>query len=104
MWDFVLGAQWSKGGKSIICLPATHANSKGELVSRIVSSFEPSTAVTIPRQMADIIVTEYGAVQLQAAPTWMRAEKMISIAHPDFREQLIKDAERMKIWRKSNKK
>ncbi len=104
MWDFVLGAQWSQGGKSIICLPSTHTNSKGETVSRIVSSFEPSTAVTIPRQMADIIVTEYGAVQLQAAPTWMRAEKMISIAHPDFRDQLIKDAERMKIWRKSNKK
>nr|HPJ39541.1 acetyl-CoA hydrolase/transferase C-terminal domain-containing protein [Spirochaetota bacterium] len=51
-----------------------------------------------------IIVTEFGAVKLQACPTWMRAEKIISIAHPDFRDELIKDAEKMKIWRKSNKK
>jgi len=104
MWDFVLGSQWSDGGKSIICLPATYHDANGEVRSRIVASFAPSTAVTIPRQMTDIIVTEFGSVKLQACPTWMRAEKIISLAHPDFRDELIKDAERMKIWRKSNKK
>ena len=104
MWDFVLGSQWSEGGKSIICLPSTYKDSAGNIKSRIVPNFDAGTAVTIPRQMTDIIVTEHGMVKLQASPTWMRAEKIISIAHPDFREDLIKDAERMKIWRKSNKK
>jgi len=104
MWDFVLGSQWSEGGKSIICLPSTYKDSAGNIKSRIVPNFDAGTAVTIPRQMTDIIVTEHGMVKLQASPTWMRAEKIISIAHPDFRDDLIKDAERMKIWRKSNKK
>ena len=44
------------------------------------------------------------AVKLGGSPTWMRAEKVISLAHPDFRDDLIKEAERFKIWRKSNKK
>jgi acyl-CoA hydrolase len=104
MWDFVLGSQWSKGGKSFICLASTHTNSKGEKISRIVPGFTPGTTTTIPRQMVDYIVTEYGAVKLTMCPTWMRAEKIISVAHPDFREDLIKEAERMKIWIRSNKK
>lgn len=104
MWDFVLGSQWSKKGKSFICLASTHTNQKGEVKSRIVPQLPLSSVVTIPRQMVDYIVTEYGAVKLTACPTWMRAEKIISIAHPDFRENLIKEAKKMKIWRQSNKK
>lgn len=103
MWDFVLGSQWSKGGKSFICLSSSFTNSKGELISRIVPGFTPGTTTTIPRQMVDYIVTEYGAVKLTACPTWMRAEKIISISHPNFRDDLIKEAEKMKIWRRSNK-
>ncbi len=103
MWDFVLGAQWSKGGKSFICLSSTFNDSKGNLQSRIVPGFTPGTTTTIPRQMVDYIVTEHGAVKLTACPTWMRAEKIISIAHPKFQDDLIKEAEKMKIWRKTNK-
>jgi len=103
MWDFVLGAQWSKRGKSFICLSSTHTNSKGELQSRIVPQLPLASTVTIPRQMVDYIVTEYGAVKLVACPTWMRAEKLISIAHPQFQDDLIKQAEKMKIWTRTNK-
>ena len=104
MWDYVTGAFWSKGGRSFICLPSTHKNKEGKLVSRIVPTFRPGTISTIPRPMAHFIVTEYGAVCLKGEPTWRRAEKLISIAHPDFRDELIKAAEKQKIWRQSNKK
>jgi len=103
MLDFVQGSQWSKGGKSFICLSSTYKDSEGKMHSRIVPSFEQNTVITIPRQMVNYIVTEYGAVRLTACPLWIRAEKLISIAHPDFRDDLIKEAEKMKIWRRSNK-
>ncbi|HOP30840.1 MAG TPA: acetyl-CoA hydrolase/transferase C-terminal domain-containing protein, partial [Spirochaetota bacterium] len=46
---------------------------------------------------------EYGVERLTASPTWMRTEKLINLAHPDFRDGLIKEAERMKLWRFTNK-
>jgi acyl-CoA hydrolase len=50
------------------------------------------------------MVTEYGVANLSGLPTWQRAESLIAIAHPDFREELIRAAETQKIWRRSNKK
>ena len=50
------------------------------------------------------VVTEYGIVNLKGTSTWQRAEKLISIAHPDFRDELIAEAEKMKIWCPSNKR
>lgn len=104
MWDFVLGAQWARRGKSFICLSATYTDSNGKMHSRITPQLPLGSIVTIPRQMVDYIVTEYGAVKLTICSTWARAEKIIGIAHPDFREELIQAAEKMKIWRLSNKK
>jgi len=103
MLDFVLGSFYSNGGRSLICLPSTHTDKKGNVASRIVPAFEAGTITTVPRQSVNIIVTEYGSVSLKGDSTWIRAEKIISIAHPDFREGLIKAAEERKIWRRSNK-
>jgi len=49
------------------------------------------------------VVTEFGKVCLKGMSTWERAEALINIAHPDFRDELIKEAEKMHIWRRSNK-
>ena len=103
MSDFVLGSFWSKGGHSFICLPSTHTKKDGTVISRIVPNFEMGSITTLSRQMINHVVTEYGAVSLKTSPTWMRAEKLISIAHPDFRDDLIKEAQARKIWRRTNK-
>ena len=103
MFDFVQGAYWSRGGRSIICLPSTYRMSSGEVKSRIVPFLDPGTIVTVPRQMINILATEYGWITLKGDSTWARAEKIISIAHPDFRDDLIKSAGKQKIWRRTNK-
>ena len=71
--------------------------------SRIVPYFH-GDIVTDPRSQAYYLVTEYGIVNLVGRTTWERAEMLISIAHPDFRDDLIKDAENQKIWRRSNRR
>lgn len=103
MWDYTCGAFWSPGGRSLICLPSTHRNKDGVVESRIVPFFQPGTITTLTRPMINYIVTEFGWISLKGDSTWIRAEKIISIAHPDFRDQLIKAAEEQKIWRRSNK-
>ena len=60
--------------------------------------------LTSPRSQSYYMVTEYGAVNLVGRTTWERAELLISVAHPDFREELIKAAEKQKIWIRSNKR
>lgn len=103
MSDFVLGAFWSRGGRSFICLPSTHTKADGTVISRIVPGFDMGTITTVSRQMVNFIVTEYGVASLKTAPTWSRAERLIDIAHPDFKDDLIKEAQARKIWRRTNK-
>ena len=102
--DFVLGAYLSKGGKSFICCSSTFKKKDGTLESRIRPTLENGSVVTDARPCAHWFVTEYGKVNLKGLTAWQRAEALISVAHPDFREQLIQEAEKMRIWKRSNKR
>ena len=75
----------------------------GTIASRIRPTLTPGTIVTDTRANTNYVVTEFGKVNLKGKSTWQRAEALISIAHPDFRDELIKEAEKMNIWRRSNK-
>ena len=103
--DFVLGAYLSKGGKSFICLSSTFMNKKtGKLESRIRPTLENGSIITDTRANIHYLCTEYGCVNLKGLTSWEKAEALISVAHPDFREQLIAEADKMHIWRRSNKR
>ncbi len=101
--DFLTGAYDSKGGKSFICMSSSYNDKEGNLKSRFLPTFN-GDIVTDPRSQSFILVTEYGKANLAGLATWQRAEKLISLAHPEHRDELIKAAEIQKIWRKSNKK
>ena len=103
--DFVLGAYLSKGGKSFICLSSTFMNKKtGKLESRIRPTLENGSIVTDTRANVHYLCTEYGCVNLKGLTSWEKAEALISVAHPDFRDELIAEAEKLHIWRRSNKR
>ena len=102
--DFVLGAYLSKGGKSFICCSSTFKQKDGSIASRIRPTLADGSVVTDARPNVHWFVTEYGKVCLKGLSSWQRAEALISVAHPDFREQLIQDAEKMHIWKRSNKR
>ena len=102
--DFLEGAALSHGGKAFICLTSSFTDKQGNVKSRINPLLAPGDIVTDPRSQAYYIVTEYGGVNLVGCSTWERAEKLISIAHPMFRDELIANAEKQGIWIKSNKR
>ncbi|NBJ82386.1 butyryl-CoA:acetate CoA-transferase [bacterium 1XD42-94] len=102
--DFVLGAYLSRGGKSFICCSSTFKAKDGTLKSRIVPTLTPGSIVTDTRANVHYLVTEYGMVNLKGLSSWQRAEAIISIAHPQFRDELIASAEKMNIWKRSNKR
>jgi butyryl-CoA:acetate CoA-transferase len=101
--DFILGSYYSKGGKGLICLTSTFVNKNGSLQSRIKPMLTPGAVVTVPRSINFYVITEYGIAMLKGKSTWQRAEALINIAHPDLRDELIREAERMRIWVRSNK-
>ena len=100
--DFVEGAYKSKNGQSFICMTSTFDGKNG-LVSRIKPILTPGAIVTSPRTATHMVVTEFGIANMKGKSTWERAEALINIAHPKFRDELIKEAGEMKIWRKSSK-
>ena len=102
--DFVLGAYLSNGGKSFICCSSTFTTKDGKMQSRIKPTLTQGSIVTDTRSNTHYVVTEYGIVNLKGLSAWERAEALISIAHPDFRDELIAEAEKMHIWRASNKR
>lgn len=102
-WDFVLGAYHSRGGKSFLCMSSTYQDKNGNLQSKIKPFLTPGAACTVSRQMTHYIVTEYGKALMKCQSIWKRTENLIEIAHPQFRDELIKEAEKLGFWKRSNK-
>jgi 4-hydroxybutyrate CoA-transferase len=94
--DFVRGAQWSEGGKSIIAATSSFMKN-GKRISRILPFLPEGTAVTTPRSDVQYVATEYGCINLKILRMADRIRAMISLAHPDFREQLTDHAKRIRI-------
>lgn len=90
--DFVKGATHSEGGQSFICVTATNKNKEGKLSSNIVFTMPPATQVSVPRQDVMNIVTEFGIANIYNQPISERAKRLIAIGHPDFREELTRQA------------
>lgn len=100
--ETVQGAQMSKGGKSIIAMHATYkakdAEGKEVLRSKIVPFLHEGATVTTSRNDVDYVVTEYGIAWLRGRNVAERAEALIQIAHPDFREELRAQVQQYMIW------
>ena len=102
--DWVHGAFDSRGGKSFLAFTSTRKNKKGELVSRIKPMLTPGAVVTTPRHSIHWVVTEYGKVSLKGLSMWERVEELVKIAHPDFRDELLAEAGKMGIWKRTNRR
>lgn len=92
--DFIRGAGHSKGGKPVIVIPST---AKSGAVSRITATLVPGSGVVTSRADVHWVVTEFGAVNLHGISTRARAEALISIAHPDFQDQLREEGKAVGI-------
>ena len=90
--DFVRAANRSKGGKAFIVLPST---AKNDTISRIAPVLNPGTHVTTSKNDINYVVTEFGVAQLRGKSAGQRARELISIAHPNFREELTAQARKM---------
>lgn len=91
--DFLEGAFRSQGGKGFICMNASRMTKDGERKSNILPFIPGGSTVSVPRTMIQYVVTEYGVAKLTGLTLRERAEAMISVAHPDFRAELMKYAE-----------
>jgi 4-hydroxybutyrate CoA-transferase len=94
--DFVYGASRSKGGVPIIALPSTATLRNGMMISRIVSQLNRGAGVVTSRNHIRYVVTEYGVADLYGKTIRQRAQALINIAHPDFRDQLKHEATELK--------
>ena len=90
--DFIRGAAWSKGGRSIL---AFHSTASGDKISRIVPHLDEGAVVTTTRSDIHYAVTEYGIADLRGKSVPERAKALITIAHPDFRGELKKEFQRI---------
>ena len=94
-FDFAYGAFHSKGGRGILAIAST---AKGGTVSRIQPGLTPGAVVSISRNVVDYVVTEYGIAHLRGKTVRQRRDALIAIAHPDFRQQLREEADKLMIW------
>ena len=89
--DFVRGANLSKGGRAIMAMPSTTRKGK---ISKIVPFLDQGSAVTTTRNEVNYVITEYGIAKLKGKSLRQRAEALIRIAHPDFRDELTAEFRR----------
>jgi 4-hydroxybutyrate CoA-transferase len=92
--DYVRGARWSRGGKSFLTFPATHTDKSGQRCSNIALTLPTGSVVTTPRADVHYIVTEYGTADLQDESLDVRVKRLIAVAHPDFRDELLFEAKK----------
>lgn len=92
LFQFIAFSGLSKGGRAIATATAAKVDQDGKLVSRIVTGLPEGSMVDVPAQLVSWVATEYGMVNLWGLSTFERTRALISIAHPDFREQLEKEA------------
>lgn len=90
--DFVAGPGLTLGGRSLICLPAT-TTINGVVTSRIVNRFPSGSIISTPRHQVDVIITEFGVAELEGRSIRERARALAMISHPDFRDELLANAE-----------
>ncbi len=92
--DFVSGPGLSLTGRSLLCLPSTYTAKDGTVRSRIVPYFDAGAVITTPRHQVDVVVTEHGSAELMGKTIHQRGLELASVAHPDFREELLEAAGR----------
>lgn len=97
--DFVDGAFQSKGGVSIIATTstATPRSGNGQMISKISPEITPGGIITTPRSCADYVITEYGAAKIKGQSICQRVKNIISVAHPNFRDELYSEARRRNL-------
>ena len=91
--DFLEGAYRSKGGKGFICINSSLVTKDGERKSNILATIPGGSTISAPRTMIQYVATEYGIAKLTGLTLKERADAMIAIAHPDFRDELRRYAE-----------
>ena len=93
--DFAYGAHSAPNGRSVIALSSTAG---GGTLSRISGALPLGSAVSIPRNIVDYVVTEFGIAPLRGRSVRQRVENLIAVAHPDFRAELAREAQKMLLW------
>lgn len=93
--DMAVGAVHAKNGRGIIAVASTKRHGT---VSSIAAQLEPGSVVTLSRNEADYVVTEYGIAPLRGRSVRQRVENLIAVAHPDFRAELRQQAQKLLLW------
>ena len=96
--DTAEGAIHCPGGKSIIAFASAITKKDGTKISKIKTMLTPGSIVTLSRNNIDYLVTEYGIAPMKARSMRQRVDNLIAIAHPDFREQLRAEANKLMLW------
>jgi len=93
--DFVIGAAWSKGGRAFNVLPSTRSLKSGKKISTVVPRLSPAGTIIVPHMYSQFVVTEFGIADLWHKTMRQRADALIAIAHPDFRDELKEEAAKL---------